>query len=171
VGVSSRPSTVERKQDVELKIDQMRQLQQLREECGKLKKLVAELNLGADMLEGARRKIAKPLALSPSGAVPVRRVSGESAPCVPYRPRGYVGPSIRKHLGAEDGPSIADSGDRPGPGSTGYRKIQVGTAEVRGPESGKKLVYRLSLYPDSGRGRQMKSPRLLETHCACDKEQ
>lgn len=82
------------------------------------------------------QKNSKALAPPPSGALPVRRVSGESAAGLPDDGDRGIDSSIQKQARAKDGSSAADSGD-----CSGSRPLWVpqdpGTAEARGLEDRK----------------------------------
>src|SRR5258707_3391797 len=81
------------------------------------------------------QKNSKALVPPPSGALPVRRVSSESATCVSHRASRRVDSSIPKQTRAEDRSSAADSRNRPGPNRL-WVSQDPGTAEARGLAGG-----------------------------------
>jgi hypothetical protein len=81
------------------------------------------------------QKNSKALVPPPSGALPVRRVSSESATCVSHRASCGVDSSIPKQTPAENCSSAADSRDRPGPNRL-WVSQDPGTAEARGLAGG-----------------------------------
>ena len=106
VGITEQTLHRWKKKYVGLEIDQVRQLKQLQEENGKLKKLVAELSLDKAMLQDVLgQKNSKALVRHPSGALPVRPC--ESATCVSHRASRRVDSPIPKQTRAES--SAADS--------------------------------------------------------------
>ena len=94
---------------------QVRQLRQLQEENGKLKKLVAELSLDTAMLQDVLAKNCKALGAPRTGEPSARRVSGELEACLPSGAPSGFHLSVPEHPGAEDSTSAADSGDRSSP--------------------------------------------------------
>jgi hypothetical protein len=77
------------------------------------------------------QKNSKAFAPPPSGALPVRRVSSESASGVPHRRDRGIDSSIPKQTRTEDRSSVADSRDRPGTSGL-WVSQDPGAAEARG---------------------------------------
>ena len=118
VGITEQTFYRWKKQYVGLEIDQVRQLKQLQEENGKLKKLVAELSLDKVMLQDVlAKKNWKALAPPPRGELSARRVPGEPETCMPGGTPSGLYLSVAEHAGAEDRTSAANSGNRTDPDS------------------------------------------------------
>src|SRR5712692_5606624 len=79
------------------------------------------------------QKNSKALAPPPGGALPVRRVSSESAPSVPHRRDRRIDSSLPKQARTEDRSAVPDSRDRPGPSRLRLSE-DPGAAEARGLE-------------------------------------
>src|SRR5215467_4594217 len=83
------------------------------------------------------QKNSKALAPPPSGALPVRRVSGESAACLPHGGGRGIDSAIQEQTRAKDRPAAADSRDCSSSGSL-WVPQDPGAAEARGLEDRKK---------------------------------
>jgi putative transposase len=92
VGISEQTFYRWRKKVVGLEIDQVRQLKQLQEENGKLKKLMAELSLDKAMRQDVLAKNSKALLPPSRSALPAWCVSSESAarPAAPHSSRNRL---------------------------------------------------------------------------------
>ena len=110
VGISEQTFYRWKKQFTGLEIDQVRQLKQLQDENGRLKKLVAELTLDRAMLQDVLRKTGKALLPSRSGYVPVRRVPSQRAACLHSGAAAASDAPVSEHSRSADRAADASAG-------------------------------------------------------------
>ena len=123
VGVSEQTFYRWKKQYSGMEVDQLRQLKQLQDENGRLKKLVAELTLDRAMLQdvlpphslrswGPRRsqKNGEALTAARGGGVHARRLSGQPAPRVSSRASSGLDATLRESARSSHSVANADAG-------------------------------------------------------------
>jgi putative transposase len=110
VGISEQTFYRWKKHYTGLEVDQVRQLKQLQDENGRLKKLVAELSLDERCCRTCYEETGKALTAPPGGWIPMRRVPGERAACVRCGAAAAGDTPVPEHPGSADRAAAAHEG-------------------------------------------------------------